>query len=81
MRMQRVIVNYIIEVYVLQNRRRLKMNKKNVPVYTLKKMMQLVRKGFDVVNTVPNNENPNFCVFMFENTPELHEALKSTMRK
>ena len=81
MRMQRVIVNYVIEVYVLQNRRRLKMNKKNVPVYTLKKMMQLVRKGFDVVNTVPNNENPNFCVFMFENTPELHEALKSTMRK
>ena len=57
------------------------MNKKNVPVYTLKKMMPLVRKGFDVVNTVPNNENPNFCVFMFENTPELHEALKSTMRK
>ena len=81
MRMQRVIVNYVIEVYVLQNRRRLIMNKKNVPVYTLKKMMQLVRKGFDVVNTVPNNENPNFCVFMFENTPELHEALKSTMRK
>ena len=81
MRIQRVIVNYVIEVYVLQNRRRLKMNKKNVPVYTLKKMMQLVRKGFDVVNTVPNNENPNFCVFMFENTPELHEALKSTMRK
>ena len=38
-------------------------------------------KGFDVVNTVPNNENPNFCVFMFENTPQLHEALKSTMRK
>ena len=57
------------------------MNKKNVPVYTLKKMMQLVREGFDVVNTVPNNENPNFCVFLFENTPQLHEALKNTMRK
>ena len=81
MRMQRVIVNYVIEVYTLQNRRRLIMNKKNVPVYTLKKMMQLVREGFDVVNTAPSNENPNFCVFMFENTPQLHEALKSTMRK
>ena len=28
------------------------MNKRNVPVYTLKKMMQLVRMGFDVLHEV-----------------------------
>ena len=38
-------------------------------------MMELVRQGFDVVNVVPNRENPDFNVFMFEDSEELYKAL------
>lgn len=49
--------------------------KTKVPVYSTKVMMELVRKGFDVVGVADNDKNPRFKVFFFENTPEILEEL------
>ena len=48
---------------------------KKVPVYSTKVMMQLVRKGFDVISICDNRENPQFKVFFFDKSPELLKEL------
>lgn len=39
-------------------------------------MMELVRKGFDVIGVADNKDNPYFKVFFFKNTPEIMEELE-----
>ena len=62
---------------------KLKINEKvviimsKVPVYKITIMEQLVRMGYHLVGACPNKNNEKVCVFFFESTPELHEALES----
>ena len=48
-----------------------------VPVYKLTIMEQLVRMGYHLVGACPNRDNEKVCVFFFESTPSLLEALES----
>lgn len=50
---------------------------KKVPVYKISIMMELVRRGYDVIGACPNKNNEKVTVFFFESTPKLHEALES----
>lgn len=49
--------------------------------YSMKAMMYLVREGFDVLKVEDDPKNPKFKTFIFDYTPELHEAMKSYMGK
>ena len=49
--------------------------KKNVPVYSIKKMMELVRAGYNVVCVVDNNINPKLKVFFFEDEEGIEKYL------
>lgn len=50
---------------------------KKVPVYKITIMEELVRMGYHLVGACPNKNNEKVCVFFFESTPELLEALES----
>ena len=45
-------------------------------VYTKKLANTLCRQGFRVVGTTINNDKPWLNVFLFEDTPELREAVQ-----
>lgn len=42
-------------------------------IYTRNVYMGLVRYGFVPVCTAPNPRKPGFVIWLFEDTPELHE--------
>ena len=42
---------------------------------------KLVRKGFPVVKTEPNKKNPQYLVYLFENTLEFQLALQEILDK
>ena len=48
---------------------------KDYMVYSLRVATALVDKGFEVINTSININNPKLKVFYFENTKELREAV------
>ena len=54
---------------------------KNYIVYNLQLAHLLANKGFKLVGTGINYNNPKFKVFYFEDTPELHEAVKELKRR
>lgn len=46
-------------------------------VYTKRIAIMLRRKGFQIMKTSVNYKKPEFDVFYFLDTPELHEAIKT----
>lgn len=57
-------------------------NKKNTyKVFTTKVANSLCKRGFRVVGTAINNQKPWLNVFLFEDTPELREAIEQLTKK
>lgn len=50
---------------------------KNYVVYSLRVANDLVNKGFEILGTGINIQNPQYKVFFFEDTKELREAIKA----
>lgn len=48
---------------------------KLVPVYTIKKMMELVKLGFVVMKVVDNKYHPQYKVFLFKEENGIGEYL------
>ena len=48
-----------------------------IPVYSLSKMMELVRKGYTVVKVVDNKNNAKMKVFMFKYDDGIIENLQT----
>lgn len=46
-----------------------------VPVYTIKKMMELVKLGYTVMKVSDNRENPKFKVFLFKDENNIEKYL------
>ena len=51
----------------------------NKRVYSTKIAAELCRLGFKIVRTVPNPKKPWLTSYLFENTPELLEALNESV--
>ena len=49
--------------------------KKIKKVFTRKLAVELRERGFDIIGTEPNMYKPQFDVYLFEDTPELQQAL------
>ena len=50
--------------------------KKNVyKIYTRWLALELRRKGFKIIGTDINETHPQFDVWLFEDTPELHQMI------
>lgn len=50
-------------------------------IYTKKIAYELRKMGFKFIGTDINKNFPQFLVYLFEDTPELHEALSSIVKK
>lgn len=44
-------------------------------IYTLNLMRFLVERGFQYLRIEQNHENPKYCVWIFNDTPALHNAI------
>ncbi len=53
---------------------------KTYTIFNLRFANILARKGFQLVGTGVNYENPKFFVYHFEDTPELRAELKRLMQ-
>ena len=54
---------------------------KTFTIYSLRVADALVNKGFKLIRTGINFNNPQFKVFYFEDTPELQEAVAMLLNK
>lgn len=45
-------------------------------IYSLRVAAELCHQGFRVVKTEPNRDKPWLYVYLFEDTPQLRQALK-----
>ena len=50
-------------------------------IYTKRIAYELRKQGFKFIGTDINEHFPQFLVYLFEDTPELHEALIKITRK
>lgn len=50
-------------------------------VYNLLLMRFLLEKGFNYLRIEQNRNNPKYCVWVFKDTPELHEAIHTFTRR
>jgi len=50
-------------------------------IYTKRIAYELRKKGFKFIGTDINKNFPQFLVYLFEDTPELHQALSSITKK
>lgn len=50
-------------------------------IYTKRIAYELRKKGFKFIGTDINENFPQFLVYLFEDTPELHQALSSIVKK
>ena len=50
---------------------------RNYVVYSLRVANELVNKGFELIGTGINIQNPKYTVFYFEDTKELQEAIEA----
>lgn len=41
----------------------------------------LRKKGFKIIEVIPNEKKPQYDAYVFENTPELQEAFSSLAKK
>ncbi len=49
---------------------------KTYKVFTIKLTKELCKQGFKVIGTAPNYQKPWLYVYLFEDTPELRQAIK-----
>lgn len=49
-------------------------------VYTLRLTRYLQRQGFRFLHTIQDTSNPDFKNWVFEDTPELREAVQKYLR-
>lgn len=54
---------------------------KKFVVFNKQIAMELVRKGFDIVNIEKNTKDERFSVFKFEETPEFLEEIEKYIKK
>ena len=59
----------------------MKQNNKIYKIYTKKIAYELRKMGFKFIGTDINENFPQFLVYLFEDTPELHAALMKLTRK
>lgn len=52
---------------------------KTKAIRSRKVAFQLRKMGFKIIGTSPNRFKPEFDVYIFENTPELQEALNEVL--
>ena len=57
------------------------MNVKTYCIYTKRLAYELRKLGFRFIGTDINENFPQFLVYLFEDTPELHAALVKLTRK
>jgi hypothetical protein len=57
------------------------MEKKYFVIYSLRIANALARKGFQIVDSRVNYKNPQYMVYMFEDTPQLQSAIKNLTAK
>jgi len=57
------------------------MNVKTYRIYTKRLAYELRKLGFRFIGTDINENFPQFLVYLFEDTPELHAALVKLTRK
>lgn len=57
------------------------MNTKTYRIYTKRLAYELRKLGFRFMGTDVNENFPQFLVYLFEDTPELHAALVKLTRK
>ena len=50
-------------------------------IYMPKYARLLQARGFEIVRIMPNNKNPKYNVYQFEDTPELQRAITEIMAK
>lgn len=51
------------------------------PVFTRKLAYQLEMRGFKLIKIAPNKKQPNFNVYYFEDTIEIHNAFFEILRE
>lgn len=56
-------------------------NKAIYRVYTKRIAYELRKRGFKFFGTDINENFPQFLVYLFEDTPELHEAMRQISKK
>ena len=52
------------------------MSNKTMIVYSQELAVLLIKKGFKLVNSQPNNQNPKMTVYWFVNSPVLQAEIK-----
>lgn len=50
------------------------------PIFMLNIATQLEAQGFEIIKIAPNKKRPQFNVYYFKDTLELHKALTSIMK-
>lgn len=50
-------------------------------VYSLRIANELVKKGYEIIETNINIQNPKYRVFFFEDTPEIRAEIANLARK
>lgn len=51
-----------------------------ITIYSLQMAVYLRKNGFDIIKTGINPQKPEFNVWLFEDTKELHEAMSKFHR-